>query len=65
MARRAWDAVEEHGMLIEGRSGKKKNPASSWYESFAREYRQYQKMIDDVIRRGSYDPDDEFDPIDF
>ena len=62
--RQAQRAVDEHGQLVKGRTGWKKNPAVSKQLEYAREYRLCIREIAKLKALASPHSDDD-DPFDF
>lgn len=62
--RAAYQALEKHGIVVEGRKGVKKNPAAAKLKSYATEFRQclrqLREMKDDADTSGD---DDTFNPF--
>lgn len=62
--RQCQKAVRDHGQLVPGRNGVKKNPASSKQLKYAKEWRLCMKELREQVREAEPEGDeDEFDPL--
>lgn len=61
--RKAWEALQKHGFLIEGRNSKKKNPAASYHDNASVEYRQCVKELARLKAAATPEPDEPDDPL--